>query len=87
MSNLQKNKKSLYETSKPAKYRERISESLSLLVDKFLNSNPAFEEFNCPFCHSHESFKYFTLQNMIYLRLYQLQFHIQLSQTYIRVAK
>ena len=68
MSNLQKNKKSLYETSKPAKYRQKISENLGLLVDEFLNSNPEFEEFNCPFCHSHVSYEYFTLQSMIYLR-------------------
>lgn len=69
MSTLQKNnKKSFYETSKPSKYRQRISENLSLLVDKYLANNPEFEEFNCPFCNSGENNEYFILQGMTYLR-------------------
>ena len=68
MNSFKKNKKSLYEISKPSKYREKISESLSVLVTKYLSKNPELEESNCPFCQSKESNMYFSLQSMIYLR-------------------
>lgn len=68
MRDLKKNKKSLFETSKPSKYRQKISKNLNLLVDEFLDNNPKFEEFHCPFCNSDKSNKYFALQDMIYLR-------------------
>tara|TARA_B100000989_G_scaffold299053_1_gene292573 strand:+ start:5545 stop:6570 length:1026 start_codon:yes stop_codon:yes gene_type:complete len=70
MRDLKKNKKSLYETSKPSKYRQKINENLSLLVDEYLGNNPTFEEFHCPFCNSDKSNNYFELQGMTYLRCF-----------------
>jgi SAM-dependent methyltransferase len=59
---------SLFETTKPSKYRKKISESLALLFENYLNTDPKLEESNCPFCKSNESNHFFSLHSMIYLR-------------------
>jgi SAM-dependent methyltransferase len=60
--------KSLFEKTKPAKFRERIHKDINRSVEDFLKSKPEFEDVPCPFCHSNSAELYFNISRMEYLR-------------------
>ncbi|MGD2118693.1 MAG: class I SAM-dependent methyltransferase [Chromatiales bacterium] len=67
-SNTREKEESLFQQTKPKKFRQSIRRSVDVAVEKFLETSPEFEEVVCPFCQHEAALKYFSISGMEYLR-------------------
>lgn len=59
---------SYFDEIKPSHFRKKIKSSLKETINKFMNTNPEFENVNCPFCKTDDFNVFFKIHEINFLK-------------------